>query len=101
MAPCPSREQHRRERSLDTPYYENALLKRIKAKKAGKKPPIARPEPKPSNVVNLFDALKKSLASEDDSTGEKPARRKASVKRRSPPARGKTTASAGKRRKSA
>ena len=42
--------------------YENALLDLVKAKKGGKKRAIAKPEPKPSNVVNLFDALKKSLA---------------------------------------
>jgi len=51
--------------------YENALLGLIKAKQAGKKPPKPKVEPKqPSNVVNLFDALKKSLAEEGSpSTG--------------------------------
>ena len=29
-----------------------------------KKPPTAKPSSQPSNVVNLFDALKKSLAEE-------------------------------------
>ncbi len=44
--------------------YEKALQALIDAKKAGKKP-VAGAEPtRPSNVVNLFDALKKSLASE-------------------------------------
>ena len=41
--------------------YEDALLALIKAKKAGKKAPAAKAPPKPSNVINLFDALKKSL----------------------------------------
>ena len=41
--------------------YEDALLELVKAKGAGKKPPAAKAPPKPSNVVNLFDALKKSL----------------------------------------
>ena len=45
-------------------HYEEALLDMIKAKKAGKKPPIVSSAALPSNVVNLFDALKKSLASE-------------------------------------
>ncbi len=45
--------------------YENALLELIAAKKAGKKPPVAKPAQNQTNVVNLFDALKKSLASED------------------------------------
>ncbi|MDX8441868.1 Ku protein [Mesorhizobium australafricanum] len=41
--------------------YEDALLELIRAKKAGKKAPKAKAPPRPSNVVNLFDALKKSL----------------------------------------
>lgn len=44
--------------------YENALIELIEAKKKGRKPPAPKEGPKPSNVVNLFDALKKSLASE-------------------------------------
>ena len=44
--------------------YEKALLGLINAKKAGKKPVAAAEPSRPSNVVNLFDALKKSLASE-------------------------------------
>jgi len=47
--------------------YETALLDLIKARQAGKKAPIAKASPKPSNVVNLFDALKKSLAEESGS----------------------------------
>ncbi|MER9976933.1 Ku protein [Mesorhizobium sp. M0085] len=44
--------------------YENSLIELVRAKKAGKKAPKAKAEPRPSNVVNLFDALKKSLSSE-------------------------------------
>src|SRR6185369_7662128 len=44
--------------------YEDALLELIKAKKAGRKPPVAKPVERPSNVINLFDALKKSLGQE-------------------------------------
>jgi DNA end-binding protein Ku len=44
--------------------YEDALLELIRAKKAGRKAPKAKAPPKPSNVVNLFDALKKSLNTE-------------------------------------
>ncbi len=44
--------------------YESALLAMIKAKKAGKKPPVVSAAAPPSNVVNLFDALRKSLGSE-------------------------------------
>ena len=51
--------------------YEDALLELIRAKKAGKKAPKAKAAARPSNVVNLFDALKKSLAGEGASA-EKP-----------------------------
>ncbi|MER8953080.1 Ku protein [Mesorhizobium sp. M0833] len=44
--------------------YENALIELVRAKKAGRKAPKTKAEPRPSNVVNLFDALKKSLSSE-------------------------------------
>ncbi|RFC69320.1 MULTISPECIES: Ku protein [Mesorhizobium] len=50
--------------------YENALLEIIKAKKAGKKIAAPKKAAKPSNVVNLFDALKKSLA--EDTGGDTP-----------------------------
>lgn len=43
--------------------YETALMDLIKAKRAGRKP-IAVPEPKPSNVINLMDALRRSAKSE-------------------------------------
>jgi DNA end-binding protein Ku len=59
--------------------YENALLDLIKAKQKGKKPPVAAPEPKPSNVVELFDALKKSLASEGGKAPAKGAKAKRSA----------------------
>ncbi len=39
--------------------YENALTELIKAKRAGKEPPHA-PEARPSNVINLMDALRRS-----------------------------------------
>lgn len=47
--------------------YEDSLLALIKAKQAGKKAPVVQAAAPPSNVVNLFDALKKSLASEGSS----------------------------------
>lgn len=51
--------------------YELALLDVIKAKKAGKTVAAPKPASKPDNVVNLFDALKKSLAAEGDAPAEK------------------------------
>ena len=56
--------------------YENALLDLIKAKKEGHKPPEPDKPEKPSNVVNLFDALKKSLANDAGAAKEKPAAKK-------------------------
>lgn len=43
--------------------YENALVEMIRAKQAGRPAPQPRLE-RPSNVVNLMDALKKSIAAE-------------------------------------
>lgn len=59
--------------------YEKALTALIKAKRAGKDLPEP-PEPPPSNVVNLMDALRKSVQAERSGGGAKrPAtRRKAS-----------------------
>jgi DNA end-binding protein Ku len=54
--------------------YENALRELVRAKKTGKKAPKSKPEPKPSNVVNLFDALKKSLSSDEGSQAKPPAK---------------------------
>ncbi|MES0074803.1 Ku protein [Mesorhizobium sp. M0058] len=71
--------------------FEDALLELIRAKKAGKKTPKAQAAPKPSNVVNLFDALKKSLS--DGGQAEGPA------KKAKPAAKsGKAKASAPKRK---
>jgi DNA end-binding protein Ku len=56
--------------------YEDALLELIRAKKAGKKAPKVKAAAKPSNVVNLFDALKKSLA-EGGASAEKDTKPKA------------------------
>jgi DNA end-binding protein Ku len=54
--------------------YEEALLELIRAKKAGKRAPKAPAAAKPSNVVNLFDALKKSLAADNNEETDAPAK---------------------------
>ncbi len=54
--------------------YEDALLALIEAKRKGRKPPVVQAPERPPNVVNLFDALKKSLAA--DSETAQPAARK-------------------------
>jgi DNA end-binding protein Ku len=69
--------------------YEDALLELIRAKKAGKKAPKAETAPKPSNVVNLFDALKKSLSSDGGSKASASAKAKPAAKRAKPKATAK------------
>lgn len=78
--------------------YEEALLDLIEAKRKGKKPPVAKPAERPANVVNLFEALKKSLGEE----GRPPPKSGAPAKKK-PSATGKSTKkpAAGKARKSA
>ena len=65
--------------------YEDALSALIKAKRAGKEPP-APPEPKASNVINLMDALRRSVGakggkSRGDARGKSSGRR-SSAKRK-------------------
>jgi DNA end-binding protein Ku len=90
--------------------YEDALLALVKAKKAGKKAPVAKAPPKPSNVINLFDALKKSLNADGGaktsaarsggktrkakSSSRKPAARKASAAAKSGTAKSRQRKSA-------
>jgi DNA end-binding protein Ku len=65
--------------------YEDALKKLIKAKQAGKEPPAA-PAPKPSNVINLMDALRRSAKGEAGSekkAGAKSSGRRSGAKRSS------------------
>lgn len=60
--------------------YEDALLALIQAKQKGRKPPVVRTPDRPANVVNLFDALKKSLAGEEEAgpaTARKPRKKAA------------------------
>jgi len=65
--------------------YEDALSALIKAKRAGKEPPSA-PEPRPSNVINLMDALRRSVGEKGaKSRGHaqaKSSRRRTSAKRK-------------------
>jgi len=65
--------------------YEDALKKLIKAKQAGKEPPAA-PAPKPSNVINLMDALRRSAKGEagnEKKAGAKSSGRRSGAKRSS------------------
>lgn len=51
--------------------YQDALLALIKAKQQHEPVTAAMPAPKASNVVNLMDALRRSIETETKSTGEK------------------------------
>lgn len=54
--------------------YETALSELIAAKQAGEEPPEA-PPPKPSNVINLMDALRRSVkAGKGEDREERPAK---------------------------
>jgi len=64
--------------------YEDALRELIKAKKAGKAPP-APSTPKPSNVINLMDALRRSVGEKKGGhgrrAGKSPGRRTPGTKK--------------------
>ena len=63
--------------------YENALMELIKAKRAGKKPPVVA-EAKPSNVINLMDALRKSARGGSESRRSTSTRKSSGRKRATP-----------------
>jgi len=44
--------------------YENAVIDLLKTKEAGLPPPAQKPEPRPHNVINIMDALRKSIEAE-------------------------------------
>lgn len=66
--------------------YQNALLELIEAKREHR--PVNNPAPsKPSNVVSLMDALRKSIASDSESGGAKAVDRPAQGAEEAKPAR--------------
>ncbi len=62
--------------------YEDALSALIKAKRAGKEPPVL-PEHKPSNVINLMDALRRSVGEKEGGKSRGHSRAKSSGRRTS------------------
>jgi DNA end-binding protein Ku len=52
--------------------YQNALLELIKAKQQNRPVTAAKPASKPGNVVSLMDALRRSIAADQDNARAKP-----------------------------
>jgi len=50
------------------------LRKLVQKKAAGRKIEVEKPEEKPSNVINLMDALRQSSAAKHAAVGHVPAR---------------------------
>src|SRR3982075_747731 len=69
-------------------HYEDALTELINAKREGKAI-ASKPRPRGENVVDLMDALKKSIASETAPTGKKPRKAAAGQKEMLLPIEGK------------
>jgi len=63
--------------------YENAVVALVKSKQEGLAPPTPVEEPRPSNVVNLMDALRRSIDAEKPETAPKKAASKTSAERAS------------------
>jgi DNA end-binding protein Ku len=64
--------------------YENALIEMIRAKQAGR-PVVAQKPIQPGKVINLMDALRKSIAAEEPQSGKaKETARAAASSRREP-----------------
>ncbi|MCZ8096346.1 MAG: Ku protein [Burkholderiales bacterium] len=54
--------------------YEQAIMDLVRARQAGREPPKVRAGGRPSNVVNLFDALKRSIAADGGAASAGPAK---------------------------
>ncbi|MDB5594817.1 MAG: Ku protein [Hyphomicrobiales bacterium] len=76
--------------------YQDAVVDLIRAKRAGQ--PIAAPKPsRPSNVINLMEALRRSVDAETKGEAKAPARAASSTKRRAPAKRAESAKPAPKK----
>jgi DNA end-binding protein Ku len=64
--------------------YENAMIELIRSKQAGLPAPKDKPAARPANVVNLMDALRRSIEDKGgkEKAGKAPAKRAAEPKKR-------------------
>ena len=77
-------------------HYETALIELLRRKQEGKRIEPIREAPRPSNVVNLMDALRKSVQAEGAGAAPTRSRTAAGERRRSTP---RTRKSSGRARK--
>jgi DNA end-binding protein Ku len=70
--------------------YENAVIELIRSKQAGQPAPKEKPSAPPPNVVNLMDALRRSIEAGNGKgkAAEKPAPAKAAARPRRKAAKG-------------
>ena len=76
--------------------YEDALKALVRRKASGKKIELPEPEERPSNVINLMDALKQSLKGGAGARRSQPAARRQSSHRHAPKKAHRSTARARK-----
>jgi non-homologous end joining protein Ku len=62
--------------------YENAVIDLLKSKEAGLPPPAEKPEPRPHDVINIMDALRRSIEAEKAAPPRVAEKRKAPSKAR-------------------
>jgi DNA end-binding protein Ku len=78
--------------------YETAVVEMLKRKQAGMTIRTEAPEPAPRNVINLMDALKRSIEAERKPTAQTPREHLRGTLTKSKPARATTAATTARSR---